>query len=145
MPFQKGGRLVHPVTRLLLYRIYHILILFANTTSRFSASIFHSSLNTDLNGKSKIKVGTSKTSFCDAANETGVTSIYATLDKIHREINNTQNGFHNTTNAGPVYGIVLQKYDSSGQGYSGIAFGYATMAIVYFAYVEKTFYIKVYV
>lgn len=102
-------------------------------------------LNTDLNGKSKIKVGTSKTSFCDAANETGVTSIYATLDKIHREINNTQNGFHNTTNAGPVYGIVLQKYDSSGQGYSGIAFGYATMAIVYFAYVEKTFYIKVYV
>ena len=48
MPFQKGGRLVHPVTRLLLYRIYHILILFANTTSRFSAPIFHSSLNTDL-------------------------------------------------------------------------------------------------
>ncbi len=101
-------------------------------------------LNTDLNGKSKIKVGTSKTSFCDAVNETGVTSIYATLDKIHREITNTQNGFHNTTNAGPVYGIVLQKYDSSGQAYSGIAFGYATMAIVYFAYVGGTFYIKVY-
>lgn len=55
MPFQKGGRLVHPVTRLLLYRIYHILILFANTTSRFSASIFHSSLNTDLQNVSGLK------------------------------------------------------------------------------------------
>ena len=39
---------VHPVTRLLLYRIYHIPSLIANTTSRFPTIIFHSSLNTDI-------------------------------------------------------------------------------------------------
>lgn len=97
-----------------------------------------------MNGKSKIKVGTSKTSFCNAAGGAGITSVYATLDKIHREIGIMENGFHNTTAAGPVYGILLQKFDNSGRSYSGIAFGYATMAIVYFAYVEEseTFYIK---
>lgn len=42
---------VHPVTRLLLYRIYHIPSLIANTTSRFPTIIFHSSLNTDLQYK----------------------------------------------------------------------------------------------
>ena len=101
-------------------------------------------LNTDLIGKSPIKIGTSETSFCNAAGGAGITSVFATLDKIHREISSTENGFHNTTAVGPIYGILLQKTDSSGQSYSGIAFSYATMAIVYFAYVGGTFYIKVY-
>lgn len=103
-----------------------------------------SKLNTDLIGKSPIKIGTSETSFCNAAGGAGITSVFATLDKIHREISSTENGFHNTTAVGPIYGILLQKTDSSGQSYSGIAFSYATMAIVYFAYVGGTFYIKVY-
>ena len=101
-------------------------------------------LNTDLIGKSPIKIGTSETSFCNAAGGAEITSVFATLDKIHREISSTENGFHNTTAVGPIYGILLQKTDSSGQSYSGIAFSYATMAIVYFAYVGGTFYIKVY-
>lgn len=103
-----------------------------------------SKLNTDLNGKSKIKVGTSETSFCDAAGGDGITSVFATLDKIHTGISSMESGFHNTTSAGPIFGILLQKSDSSGQGYSGIAFSYATMSIVYFAYIGGTFYIKVY-
>lgn len=101
-------------------------------------------LNTDLIGKSPIKIGTSETSFCNAAGGAGITSVFATLDKIHREISSTENGFHNTTAVGPIYGILLQKTDSSGQGYSGIAFSYATMSIVYFAYIGGTFYIKIY-
>lgn len=47
---------VHPVTRLLLYRIYHILALIANTTSRFPAFIFHSSLNTDFTKDADIEI-----------------------------------------------------------------------------------------
>ena len=108
------------------------------------ASIFHSSLNTDLIGKSPIKIGTSETSFCNAAGGAEITSVFATLDKIHREISSTENGFHNTTAAGAVYGVLLQKGGSGGQSYSGIAFSYATMSIVYFAYVTGTFYIKIY-
>ena len=135
---------VHPVTRLLLYRIYHIPSLIANTTSRFPTIIFHSSLNTDLIGKSPIKIGTSETSFCNAAGGAGITSVFATLDSIHNRITGMESGFHNTTSAGPIFGILLQKSDSSGQGYSGLAFSYATMSIVYFAYIGGTFYIKIY-
>ena len=47
---------VHPVTRLLLYRIYHILALIANTTSQFPAFIFHSSLNTDFTKDADIEI-----------------------------------------------------------------------------------------
>ena len=102
------------------------------------------SLNTDMAGKSPIKIGTSETSFCNAAGGAEITSVFATLDKIHREISSTENGFHNTTAAGAVYGVLLQKGGSGGQSYSGIAFSYATMSIVYFAYVTGTFYIKIY-
>ena len=47
---------VHPVTRLLLYRIYHILVLIANTTSRFPTSIFYSPLNMGIQNKLIISV-----------------------------------------------------------------------------------------
>lgn len=101
-------------------------------------------LNTDLIGKSPIKIGTSETSFCNAAGGAGITSVFATLDSIHNRITGMESGFHNTTSAGPIFGILLQKSDSSGQGYSGLAFSYATMSIVYFAYIGGTFYIKIY-
>ena len=84
MPFQKGGRLVHPVTRLLLYRIYHILILFANTTSRFSAPIFHSSLNTDLQYRdisSEISVQNNYTTWFTAFIENGMVCINGVTPK----------------------------------------------------------------
>ncbi len=103
-----------------------------------------SKLNTDLIGKSPIKIGTSETSFCNAAGGAGITSVFATLDSIHNRITGMESGFHNTTSAGPIFGILLQKSDSSGQGYSGLAFSYATMSIVYFAYIGGTFYIKIY-
>ena len=125
MPFQKGGRLVHPVTRLLLYRIYHILILFANTTSRFSAPIFHSSLNTDLQNVSGLK-------FIDFGryDYNTITVDDCIKDILRRTPVNDQYTYFGRFVRGQEFKVIVQSYPT-GDYNSLILFGYASELTYY--------------